>query len=393
MYHRTVTSSRCGKPSAHFGDFTEVPCGILITDAEGSIFSCNRYLAEILGFGVDELISKYLWDISPPETRLFLQTHIWPTVLRELSVSEIHVKLTTKSGEHVPVMLNVHEVNREGNIYYCWAIFVAKQRNELEKSLLNMRAIAELAADDLKASSTELIRSNEALSNFAYLASHDLKAPLVNIAILAECIQDDLEVEPSQEIKDYFALINGQISRMQRLICDLHEYSKVGSSHGDFKALNFSEFVGQAFDLVKPLSGFRLEVIEKIKNELRTLNVPFEVVLRNLINNAVKHHDKKTGVIQVSITENDTNYTIDVIDDGPGIPPELHQKAFEMFKKVHTRNEIEGSGIGLSLVKRTVDQYGGEISIHLVQPRGSRFSFSWPKEDSLRVLTSMSHDR
>ena len=372
--------------SVDFGPLDHVPCGVLITDGEGLVYLCNIHMAKVLGCEKSELISKNMWDFSPPETRFFMQTHIWPTVLREKNIHEVHVKLLKKCGETIPVLFNVELITIGDAKYYYWVFFRANRRNELEIALVNSKEFAEQTAQELEQAGVELARSNDALSNFAYMASHDLKAPLNKIAFLAECIQEDMEGEPSLEVAEHFSLLETQILRMKSLTSDLLEYAKVGSNHGDLKVVDVTDFVTNIFELLKPVSGFCLNISDNTKTDFRTLHVPLELVLRNLIGNAIKHHDKETGVIEVAISENSSDYTIAVIDDGPGIPPEFHEKAFEMFQKVHTRREVSGSGMGLSLTKRIVEQYGGEVSVQMVLPRGSRFSFSWPKEEGLRKI-------
>ncbi len=381
-----ATASLPKLSSIDIGTLDCLPCGVLITDGEGLVHLCNAHMAKFLGWEKSELISKYVWDFSPPETRVFMQTHIWPTFLREKTANEVHVKLLKKCGESVPVLFNVELITIGDVAYYNWAFFRVNRRNDLEIALLDSKRLADQRAQELEQAGVELARSNEALSNFAYMASHDLKAPLNNVAFLAECIQEDMEGEPNPEVADHFLLLAKQISRMKTLTSDLLEYAQVGSNHGDFKVLDVTTFVTNIFDTVKPVSGFHLNISVNTKSEFTTLNVPLELVLRNLISNAIKHHDKETGVIEVSLTENDTDYTISVVDDGPGIPPELHEKAFEMFQKVHTRREVSGSGMGLSLIKRTVEQYGGMVSVQMVQPCGSQFSFGWPKEEELRKI-------
>ncbi|MCZ6836136.1 MAG: HAMP domain-containing sensor histidine kinase, partial [Planctomycetota bacterium] len=107
---------------------------------------------------------------------------------------------------------------------------------------------------------------------------------------------------------------------------------------------------------------------------------PFESVLRNLIENAVKHHDRTDGQIVVSCESHDDYYEFSVQDDGPGIPDEFRDKIFEMFIRIQTENRSSGTGMGLALVKRIVEGYGGWIRAEAASGRGTRFRYTWPKE-------------
>ncbi|RYZ88116.1 MAG: ATP-binding protein, partial [Moraxellaceae bacterium] len=111
---------------------------------------------------------------------------------------------------------------------------------------------------------------------------------------------------------------------------------------------------------------------------LKTLSTPFELVIRNLFSNAIKHHDKDEGIIKISSRLlNDDYIEFTVCDDGPGIPEKFHNRIFGMFQTLKPRDELEGSGMGLALIKKIVETYGGCITLKS-SGRGSCFSFSWP---------------
>ena len=105
---------------------------------------------------------------------------------------------------------------------------------------------------------------------------------------------------------------------------------------------------------------------------------PLEIVLRNLISNAIKHHDKTSGHIQISCTQANNMHHICVQDDGPGIPSELFDKALEMFQTLRPRDKVEGSGMGLSLSKKTIEHYGGTLTIESDGIRGTKIMVLWP---------------
>jgi signal transduction histidine kinase len=114
-----------------------------------------------------------------------------------------------------------------------------------------------------------------------------------------------------------------------------------------------------------------------------TAATPLRTVLQNLINNAVKHHDRKAGNIEISVHERGNFYEFRVDDDGPGIPPEHHERIWGMFQTLQPRDKVEGSGIGLALIRRLVQYYGGIVGIENRLPRGARFFFTWPKSISV----------
>jgi signal transduction histidine kinase len=110
-----------------------------------------------------------------------------------------------------------------------------------------------------------------------------------------------------------------------------------------------------------------------------TAKVPLEAVFRNLINNAIKHHDRPDGRIEISCRENGAWYDFTVGDDGPGIPPESHEQIFQMFETLKPRDSVEGSGMGLAIIKKIVESMGGRVGVDSAVGQGARFRFTWPK--------------
>jgi signal transduction histidine kinase len=114
--------------------------------------------------------------------------------------------------------------------------------------------------------------------------------------------------------------------------------------------------------------------------------MPLQTVLFNLIGNAIKHHDRSEGLIEVDVRDEDGSWRFTVRDDGPGIPKRFHEQAFKMFQTLRPRDQVEGSGMGLAFVKKTVGYFGGELSL-VSEGRGTEFSFTWPKQQRLMSFT------
>ena len=132
------------------------------------------------------------------------------------------------------------------------------------------------------------------------------------------------------------------------------------------------------FDIQNTKPGLRLVLAENLPS-IDTLKTPFEQTLRNLFSNAIKHHDAAEGVISVNARILDNNfYEFSVSDDGPGIPSKFQKRVFGMFQTLKSRDELEGSGMGLALIKKIVETYGGTISVYS-EGRGCCFTFTWPQ--------------
>ena len=136
--------------------------------------------------------------------------------------------------------------------------------------------------------------------------------------------------------------------------------------------------VDNLYQLQNPPEQFSLKIIDTLPL-LNTLSAPLEAVFRNLLGNAIKHHDKTDGIITVSFDEAGGMYQFTVSNDGPGIAKEHQEQIFQMFKTLKSRDEVEGSGMGLAIIKKIIEHHGGSISVNSDSDRGVSFIFTWPK--------------
>ncbi len=223
----------------------------------------------------------------------------------------------------------------------------------------------------------ELTRINEELNNFAYIASHDLKSPLRGIDQLATWITEDLGDHLNADVQDHLRLMRNRISRMEMLLDDLLAYSRVGRINEEMVTVNTHDLVQDIFELSATTKQIQLQVTENLPI-LNAHKAPLALVFRNLINNAIKHHNKSQGCITISARILADSYEFTVADDGPGIAPEHQQRVFGMFQTLKPRDEVEGSGMGLAIVKKAVESVGGTVMLESDGQHGCTFRFTWP---------------
>jgi signal transduction histidine kinase len=261
----------------------------------------------------------------------------------------------------------------------------AQERVEADLALSNEELHTEVgersaAQASLLRSVTELKRSNDELDNFAYGASHDLKAPLRGIRNLAEWISDDVKDTAGQDTVENLGLLQKRVERLDLLLDSLLQYSRVGRGGGRPENIDSAMLVDEIWDYLAPRSGFDVTWRGEIP-VIQTNKAPLEQVLRNLIGNGLKHHDNKCGHIVVSARDLGDRVEFRVEDDGPGIPAAFHERIFQMFQTLKSRDEMEGSGMGLAIVKKSVEFHGGTIHVESAPPvRGTAFVFTWRKE-------------
>lgn len=229
----------------------------------------------------------------------------------------------------------------------------------------------------LKEYSEELARSNADLEQFAYVASHDLKAPLRGILNLAEWIEENIKQTADEETRSYLRLMKSRVSRLESLLAGLLTYSRVGAGINTLKPVNLNTVIGQIVDI---LDGERLGF--QFEYGLPTIlgkESEISQVFLNLIGNAIKHNIHNPGRIEIGHKIENNYHIFHVTDHGIGIPPELWNKVFEMFQTLKPRDQVEGSGMGLAIVKKLITRRGG--AIWLEQPstgKGLVVGFSLP---------------
>jgi signal transduction histidine kinase len=248
---------------------------------------------------------------------------------------------------------------------------VAKARDELESRVADRTR-------ELETRNAQLAAANHELDNFAYLASHDLKAPLRAVWHLAQWIQEEAgNVLPERSSRDLETL-RQRVKRMDGLLDSLLEYSRAGRLRAEPEDVDPNTLVASIVTSFDLKAGMTIRVTSDLPR-ISTPHTPFATVFRNLILNAVKHHDRDAGTVEISHRDLGALVEFAVGDDGPGIPPAYHERIFQMFEVLNPRDEVEGSGMGLAIVKKNVESYGGTIHVDSPNGRGARFRFTWPK--------------
>jgi signal transduction histidine kinase len=229
----------------------------------------------------------------------------------------------------------------------------------------------------------DLERSNRDLDEFAYVASHDLKAPLQDVRNLSAWIREDAGDKLPPPSARHMELLVDRVNRMERLLDDLLDYSRAGRPAHSSENVDVRDVVRDIMAFFGPPNGFTIEHSGEAVT-LWTPRAPFEQVVRNLVGNAIKHHDRESGHVVVTTQAKGDRISVCVADDGPGIPPEFHERVFRMFQTLRSRDEVEGSGMGLAIVRKTVEAYGGTIAL-ASRGRGTAITFTWPQRTDTGV--------
>ena len=225
----------------------------------------------------------------------------------------------------------------------------------------------------------DLVRSNEELEQFAYVASHDLKAPLRGIENLVSWIEEDLEGTLTGDTRTNMDLLKVRVRRLESLLEDLLAYSRAGRGDTAVETVDTRALVEELALLVTPPEGFAIEASSSLPT-LQAPRAPLTQALQNLLGNAIKHHDRPSeGHVWIEAEAAADAIEFIVTDDGPGVPPTFRERVFGMFQTLRPRDEVEGSGMGLAIVKKLVERHGGRIWLADGRnDRGLAVHFTWP---------------
>ncbi len=231
----------------------------------------------------------------------------------------------------------------------------------------------------LKKRTDELEHTNNDLEDFASIASHDLKTPLRGISNLASFVQEDEADKLSEPSKQNLDKLQSRIHRMELMIGDMLAYLHAGRNSGPPTKVQTKQLVEQATEVISPRDTFQIKVADELP-AIRTYAAPLQQVFQNLIENAIKYHHRDDGVINITASTVGRYVQFTVADDGPGIDPKYHTQIFEMFRRLHRKDEVEGTGLGLALVRKTIRRLGGDIWVESKLGEGSSFHFTWPTD-------------
>lgn len=341
------------------------PSALFMVDKSGVITLVNTHAERLFGYARDELLGRSINMLLPEVLRNAHQQHmsnyLVQPIAKNMSMRD-DLFGCCKDGTRLAIEVGLTPIHFSNGVSILATINNVSERKRIEIQ----------RAEHTK----ELERINQELDRFAYIASHDLKSPLRGIEQLTSWLSEDLADNTNENVQKYLGLIQSRIHRMVLLLDGLLMFSRIGRVDTEIVEVNTQQLMEDMFALVAPPQGFEL-VLEGGFPQFKTVKTLLELVVRNLMSNAIKHHDKGQGVIRVQCEQRDEQYWFSVIDDGPGISNAYHGKVFEMFQTLRPRDEVEGSGLGLSLVKKTVESLGGQVQLKS-EGRGCCFQFSWP---------------
>lgn len=269
----------------------------------------------------------------------------------------------------------------------CVFFLIIIYRNKRYKSALLEQEVQRRTVE-LSASNLSLLEANAELEEFAYISSHDLREPIRNIVSFSSLIKRKADNLSPEELNDFISLIQFNGNQMTQLVNDIYEFTKIKKTNLEIKSISFSSLVNDALRSLTPEIKAKQAVINTDiqAGDILTHSNMLVLALRNIIENGITYNKSDIPEINISAIEDDLEYTISVKDNGIGIESKYHRRIFEMFKRLHNREEFTGSGLGLPITKKIIARLNGTIEVNSEEGSGSTFIIHIPKKIS-RIMS------
>jgi hypothetical protein len=342
------------------------PEGITMIDAEFNVTRVSRYGQELLGhpqgnkITADGAVQKDIFDADGETPLAFADLPLVRAVRGGEIVKDTEIVQVNDRGVRLPLLCNAGPI-RDGD-------------GKVIGGIVAWRDIS-----DHKRVEEALRRSNQELQQFAYAASHDLQEPLRAIIGFLQLLQDRYSDKVDEKGQSYIERTVKAGHRMQRMIKDLLNLSKVSNGETKFAPANLNQVVQDVLESLQTI------VLEK-KADIRCADLPtLEVdaaqmrsLFQNVILNGLRYNESPQPVIEIGSLVHDNLCRIFIRDNGIGIPPKFHQRIFMVFQRLHTDREYAGTGMGLALCKKIVERHGGTIWVESEGNEGATFYFTLP---------------
>jgi len=356
--------------------------GCVAVDMDGTILECNTAFQEMTGYNAEELCRVTYDEITPEKWHKSEAKIIREQVLTR-GYSDIYEKeYVHKDGTVFPIELRAYlKKDRAGQSVGMWAI--VRDITERKKSQMMLEKLN----GDLAATVQELERSNKELAEFAHVTAHDLKAPLRGISIVADWLAQDYAEQIDEQGRESLELLRSRVARMTNLIDGILRYSEIGHGEQDIEMLDTHTLVEEIIEQIAPPEHIALRIegtLPAVPGERTRLTQIFQ----NLISNAVKYIDKREGHVTVSAAPHEDGWEFAVADNGPGIEAKHFARIFKMFQTLSDSDRCDSTGLGLAVVKKIVDLYGGRLWLESEMGVGSTFHFTLPVEPKADAQTN-----
>ena len=356
----------------------EVSVDPLVTiGPKGKITDVNKSTESVTGYSRDELIGT---DFSDYFTEPEKARDGYQQVYKNGTVMDYPLEIKHKNGHITPVLYNA-SVYKDDNDEIIGVFAAARDITQMKNVENKLKEYQDSLEEKVKKRTEELAKSNAELEHFAYVASHDLREPLRMITSFLQLLERRYSDNLDHDANEFIGFAVDGAKRLDEMINDLLEYSKVTRKEQVFKPVKLEKVLEEALiNLIVPTEEHNAIIgydpLPTVYGDERLLVQLFQ----NLIGNAIKYHDQKPPKIHISSTKENNQYIISIKDNGIGIDSQHLDRIFTIFQRLHRNDEYKGTGIGLAIAQKIVHQHGGEIWAESEKGKGTTFYFTIPNQ-------------
>jgi two-component system sensor kinase FixL len=333
--------------------------GVVIVDSEThEILDVNPLAAKKIGLPIEQIKGKVCHKFICPA-----EEGKCPISDLEQTIDKSERVLLRSDGEEVPILKTVTKAFWQGREYLVESFVDITERKQAEEHRNHLLM--------------KLENANKELNKLMYIMSHDLKTPLRGISMLANWISKDYANEFSDEGQGQMNLLLRRVDRIYNLLDGILQYSQVMRMDEQKTHVDVDELVRDIIDMLGAPGNITITIENKLP-VIECEETKITRVFQNLLNNAVKYMDKPHGVVKIGCVEEDGYWKFSIADNGPGIEEKYFDKIFQMFQTLSPRDEFESTGVGLTVVKKVVELYGGQLWVESEVGEGSTFLFTLP---------------
>jgi PAS domain S-box-containing protein len=345
---------------------------MVIVNEAGDIVLLNLQAEKQFGYRRDELVGRKVTNLIPEgfaERLIADGSRTAADALAQQIGMGIELYGRRKDGSEFPIEIMLSPIESAHGILVTAAIRNISVRKQAEENLLK-------TAEQLK-------QKNDQLQQFAYVASHDLQEPLRMVASYTQLLAKRYVGRLDSDADEFIAYAVDGCNRMQTLILDLLAYSRSRTDGKGQRVISTEDVLQEALmNLRAAIEESRAVVTRDSLPTITSNGSQLVQIFQNLIGNAIKYRSASVPQVNISATKNGgKGWIFSVRDNGMGIEPQYFEKIFVLFQRLHGREEFSGTGIGLAVCKKIVEQLGGTIWVESQPERGSTFYFSLPERD------------
>ena len=334
---------------------------LIVVNIKGKIETCNAAGRKVLGEKLEgtHVTDLPICNLTEKEVKAHFTVEGLTSIIKNNSSVKTELNIDSTSGQTVPFEVYMSPISSKKGI-----VIIARDIQERKEAELKQKELV-----------SNLESSNKELRQFAYITSHDLKAPLRGISMLAQWIQEDSEDVLSDDSKANLDMLSKRVRRLYGFLEGVLAYSKIGLNKELIFDIDLNDLVNEVVDLLDVPDHIHI-IIDSRLPMVSVAKTHMIQVFQNLISNAIKYNDKEKGTINIGIEEQDNERRFYIKDNGIGVDKAHFEKIFVIFQTLVPRDTIESTGIGLTIVKKIIEHYGGKVWIESEKGQGSCFWFT-----------------